>query len=377
MPTTDEPLVSVVMVICNIERFLAEAIESILSQTFRDFEFIIVDFGSTDKSKDIAASYAASDSRIRFSEIPPCSYIEAKIAACSLPKGRYIAIQDADDVSLPHRLKAELDFMEKHPEVGLLGGAIQRIDSDGKYLTIADDYPTEDQEIRVVLRRWNTFWHPTVLILREAFVRVGGYRVPSSPSDDYDLWLRISEQYQCANLKQVVLKYRIHPQQLSLRQRKQQILCVLAAQASASLRAAGNPDPMNSVKQITPTVLAGMGVSEATQTNKLAEGYLSLINQMYQAGEYAAVVEAAAEMFQLCEGELGERGHVSDVHILSAKAHWKQRRVLSSFLSCGRAVFARPKVVGRILRPFLRRLGSITSRCKTVDKVRTRLNQGS
>jgi Glycosyl transferase family 2 len=359
MPTTDRPLVSVVMVICNIERFLAEAIESILSQTFRDFEFIIVDFGSIDKSKDIAASYAARDKRIRFSEIPPCSYIEAKIAACSLPKGRYIAIQDADDVSLPHRLKAEVDFMEKHPEVGLLGGAVQRIDSDGKYLTIADDYPTEDQEIRVILRRWNTFWHPTVLILREAFVRVGGYRVPSSPSDDYDLWLRISELYQCANLKQVVLKYRIHPQQLSLRQRKQQILCVLAAQASASLRAAGNPDPLNSVKQITPTVLAGMGVSETIQTNKLAEGYFSLINQMYQAGEYAAVLEAAAEMFQLCEGEFAERRYVSDAHILSAKAYRKQGRMFPSLLSVGRAVLARPRIAGRPLRRLLQLLGSV------------------
>src|ERR1700683_3775830 len=124
MPTTGEPLVSVVMVISNVERFVAEAIESVLGQTFRDFEFVIVDFGSTDRTKDIAASYAAKDSRIRLSQIPPCSYIEAKIAACSLPTGRYIAIQDADDVSLPDRLKAEVDFMEDHPKVGFLGGAV-------------------------------------------------------------------------------------------------------------------------------------------------------------------------------------------------------------------------------------------------------------
>ena len=358
MPTTGEPLVSVVMVISNVERFVAEAIESVLGQTFRDFEFIIVDFGSTDKTKDIAASYAVKDSRIRLSEIAPCSYIEAKIAACSLPTGRYIAIQDADDVSLPDRLKAEVDFMEKHPEVGLLGGAIQRIDADGKYLTIADDYPTEDKEIRAVLKEWNTFWHPTVLILRKAFVEVGGYREPSSPSDDYDLWLRISEHYQCANLKQVVLKYRIHQQQLSIRKRKQQILCVLAAQASASLRAAGSPDPLNSIKQITPAVLVGMGVSEATQTHKLAEGYFSMINQMYEAGERAAVLEAAAEMFQLCEGESAERRYISDVHVISAKTNWEQGRILSSILSAGRAVLARPRVVGRPLKRLLRPFAS-------------------
>jgi glycosyltransferase involved in cell wall biosynthesis len=359
MPTTDLPLVSVVMVIRNIERFLPEAIESILSQSFRDFEFIIVDFGSTDKSKDIAACYAAKDSRIKLSEIPQCSYVEAKIAACSLPKGRYIAIQDADDVSLPDRLKAEVDFMEKHPEVGLLGGAVQWIDSQGKFLTTADDYPTVDHEIRTVLKERNPFWHPTVLILRGAFVRVGGYRVAFTQSDDYDLWLRISEYYQCANLKQVVLKYRIHPQQLTVRNRKEQILCMLAAQASASLRAAGKLDPLDSVKQLTPAVLVGMGVSEARQKASLGEGYFYWIKQIYAAGEYAVVIEGAGEMLQVCEGEGVEPRLISDVHLIAAKAYWKQRRMFSSFLSVGRAVLARPKVVGRPLKPLLRLLGSV------------------
>lgn len=359
MPPTNEFLVSVVMVVCNVERFLGEAIESILCQSFHDFEFVIVDFGSTDRSKDIAAGYAAKDRRIRLSAIPFCSYIEAKIAACSLPKGRYIAIQDADDVSLPNRLNDEVKFMEEHPGVGLLGGAVQRIDSDGKPLAIADDYPTEDRDIRLALREWNTFWHPTVLIRREAFERVGGYRAAFSQSDDYDLWLRIAEHYQCANLKQVVVKYRIHPQQLSLRKRKDQILCALAAQASASLRDAGKPDPLNSVTQITPQVLAGMGVNEAVQKNRLAKDYFSLISQMYKAGESTAVLEAATEMFQLCEGAGPDRRFISDVHLLAAKVYWKQGRVFPSFLSAGRAVLARPKVIGRTLRPFLRLLGSL------------------
>jgi hypothetical protein len=357
MPTTDQPLVSVVMVIRDIERYVAEAIESILNQTFRDFEFIIVDFGSTDRSKAIAASYAATDSRIRLSEIQPCGYIEAKIAACLLPKGRYIAIQDADDISEPGRLEAEVDFMEKHPEVGLLGGAVRWIDSQGNLLRTADDYPTEDGELRAALKERNPFWHPTVLFLREAYGRAGGYRVPASPSDDYDLWLRISEHYQCANLKQVVLKYRIHPQQLSLRKRKDQIFCALAAQASASLRAAGKPDPMDSVTQITPAVLVAMGVSEATQKKALAEGYCYWIKQTYAAGEHAAVLEAAAEMLQLCEGASVETRLISDVHVIAAKVYWKQRRVFPSCLSVARAVLARPRVIGQLLKPLLRPLG--------------------
>jgi hypothetical protein len=354
MQTSKAPLVSVVMVTRDAERFLREAIESILSQTFRDFEFIIVDFGSTDKSKDIASSCAAKDSRIRLSEIPDRGLAEARNAVCALAIGRYIAIQDADDVSLPNRLNVEVDFMEKHPEVGLLGGAVQRIDQNGKYLSTADEYPTEDQEIRSVLIEWSPFWQPAVVMRREAFVHVGGYRTVFPNAEDYDLWLRISEYYQCANLKDVILSYRIHPHQMTLRKRSEQILCTLAAQASALLRRAGQPDPIDTASEITPTVLAGMGVSEAVQKTKFAEGYFSSINQLYKAGGNTAVLESAAELFQLCEGECVEPKYISDVHILSAKAYWKQRRFLPSFRSLGRAVLARPRVVGRPLKPFLR-----------------------
>ena len=93
-----EPVVSVVLVVCNVERFLGEAIESILRQTFREFEFIIVDFGSTDKSKEIVSSYAAKDVRVRLHEIPLCGLAEARNAGCFLARGKYIAIVDADDV---------------------------------------------------------------------------------------------------------------------------------------------------------------------------------------------------------------------------------------------------------------------------------------
>ena len=99
----NEPVVSVAMVVCNVERFLAEAIESILAQTYRDFEFVIVDFGSTDRSKEIIAGYAAKDSRVKLHEIPHCGLAEARNAGCFLAQGQYIAIMDADDVSLPER----------------------------------------------------------------------------------------------------------------------------------------------------------------------------------------------------------------------------------------------------------------------------------
>ena len=127
-----QPLVSVTMVTRNVEHFLQEAIESVLGQTFRDFEFIVVDFGSTDNSKSIVSNYAAADRRIRFHEIPHCGLAEARNEACSRAQGKCIAIMDADDVYLPNRLLWEVKFMEAHPEVGVTGGAVECINAAGR-----------------------------------------------------------------------------------------------------------------------------------------------------------------------------------------------------------------------------------------------------
>lgn len=200
-----KPLVSVVMVTCNVDRFLGEAVESILVQTFNDFEFIIVDYGSTDTSKSIIAHYAETDPRVRLHEIPHCGLGEARNAACLLAQGRYIALMDADDVALPQRLQLEVDFMEKHPTVGLLGAAVQWINASGEVLYISR-HPADDAQLRKALAAYCAFWQPTVFLLKEAFVCAGGYRNAFAPAEDYDLWLRVTEHFQCSNLEDIVLK---------------------------------------------------------------------------------------------------------------------------------------------------------------------------
>jgi glycosyltransferase involved in cell wall biosynthesis len=348
-----KPLVSVAMVVCNVDRFLGESIESILHQTFTDFEFIIVDFGSTDKSKAIISSYAAKDSRIKFHEVPHCCLAEARNVACSLAQGRYIAVMDADDVSLPNRLKWEVDFMETHLQVGLVGGATEWIDGTGRSLGI-HDFPTEDHEIRSALTVRCPFCQPTVLIRREAFVLVGGYRTVYAQAEDYDLWLRIAERFEVANLKQVVLKYRIHPYQMTLRKRTQQTLCFLAAQASASSRRNGNPDTVNSIEEITPAVLAGLGVSEATQQITAATGYLFWIRTMYAAGEYSSALKAAVDALQSPDWEYAERWQIANMRLMAARLYWKQRRFAKGFLAAVHAFMTRPIMLGRPLKPLMR-----------------------
>jgi GT2 family glycosyltransferase len=348
-----QPLVSVVMVVCNVERYLAESIESILGQTFRDFEFIILDFGSTDASKSIVSGYAAKDSRIKQSEIAHCGLAEARNAVCSLAQSRYIAVMDADDVSMPDRLKWESGFMEEHPEIGVVGGAIQWIDGTGRPLRV-DSRPAHDSEIREALLDHYPFCHSSLLMRRDDFARSGGYRPAFAPAEDYDLAIRMSEYCKCANLEQVVLKYRIHATQLSLQKGKYQSLCKLAARASAASRRKGNGDPLNSVGEITSSLLVGLGVSEATQQRAVALDRYQWIRNMCMAGEYSLALDAAVELLQ-SDLKYVERWLVADLRLRAAQLYWKQKRFGRSLLTGAHAFTTRPVMLGRPLKRLFQR----------------------
>jgi glycosyltransferase involved in cell wall biosynthesis len=349
----NEPIVSVVMVVCNVERFLAESMESILQQTFTNFEFIVVDFGSSDKSKQIVSNYAALDHRIRLHEIPHRGLAEARNAAFSLARGQYIAIMDADDVALPERLRWEVEFLEAHPEVGLVGGGTEWIDAAGRSIC-TNEFPAEDKELRLELARRCAFCQPTVLVRREAVTLAGGYREAFTPAEDYDLWLRVVEHFQCANLTQVVLRYRIHPQQISMRKQRRQTLGMLAAKASASIRRSGKPDPLEGVQEITPQLLVSLGVSEAAQENEFVLQSRLWVRHMCMAGDDSAAFKAAVELLQ-SNWKYVERWQISDLHLTIAGLYWRQRKFLKCFLAAGRAVLKRPMVIGRPLKQWWHR----------------------
>lgn len=350
-----EPIVSVVMVVRNAERFLAESIESVLRQTFRDFEFIIVDFGSTDSSRAIIANYSNKDNRVLLHEIPNCGLAEARNAGCSLARGKYIAVMDADDVCLPCRLELEVDFMERHSEIGVVGGATEWIDIAGRSLGV-HDFPLDDPDIKSTLEVSFPFCHPTMLVRTEAFRQVNGYRAPFVFAQDYDLGLRISEQFPCANLRDLVLKYRIHPYQVSMRKQTQQTLCKLAAQASAASRKNGSSDALNGVTEITPEVLSKLGVTVARQQSNLVSDCRNWIRSMCAASEYSVALEAATSILQ-SNWKYVERWQIADLYLTIAWLYWKQRRYIKSVLATLQAFFIRPFILGRPFKPLLDKLG--------------------
>ncbi len=351
----NQPLVSVVMVVRNVDRFLADAIESILAQSFIDFEFIILDFGSTDNSNAIVSSYAARDTRIRLHEIPTCGLAEARNAVCHLAQGRYIAIQDADDLSVPDRLRWQVEFMEKHKDFGILGGAAEWVDAQARPLWVLK-FPTEDGEIKSAFSTKCPYSHTAVLTRREAFVAVGGYRVAFAPGEDYDLMLRISERFPCANLEQVVVKYRIHQNQVSVSGRKQQTLAVLAARASAAFRKKEAPDPLNSAAAITPELLAGLGVSQAEVQANLFLDCRDWITNMFAANEPTMALQMAAEVLK-SDWEHVERREFGYLQFILARLYWRQKQFPESFLAACHAVRRQPRLVKRFGEALLRRIG--------------------
>lgn len=346
------PIVSVVMSVFNGGLFLREAIESILDQSFTDFEFIVVDDGSTDSSSAILGSYQNYDARMKVYHQENAGLSESLNRGCRLAQGKYIARMDADDVASKDRLIWQVDFMEAHPEIGVLGGAVEWIDATGKSL-VTHRRPAEDRQIKAALLQHCAFWHPTVLFRREVFVWAGGYRKVVVDAEDYDLWLRIAERFQLANLEQVVLNYRIHPYQVSLRKRRQQSICCLAARAAATARRNGAPDPLNGVKEITPVVLAGLGVTETKLQAALASECWWWIRSLFAAGQDKLALETAVEMLR-GDWKHAERWHIADVQLIVARIYWRQRRFLSSFLAACRAVSTRPILVGRPLNSTLR-----------------------
>jgi glycosyltransferase involved in cell wall biosynthesis len=201
------PKVTVLMSVFNGEQFLGAAIESILGQTLSDFEFLIMNDGSTDKSKDIVLSYR--DPRIRFVENERNLGLIASLnKGLDLARGEYIARMDADDISYPERLQLQVDYMDNHPKVGACGTCI-KIFGDGIRLSTLRSVPDDHETIRTRLLFVNSINHSTVMLRKSFFdrfaLRYGNFKY----AEDYELWIRCIEHFELHNLPDFTIRHRI------------------------------------------------------------------------------------------------------------------------------------------------------------------------
>lgn len=209
-----DPIVSVLLPVYNCERYLADAIESILTQSFSDFEFIIIDDGSTDRSSEVIASFG--DQRIKVFQHENRGLAATLNRGIGLATGKYIARQDQDDLSYPERLAHQVAFMEAHPNCALLGTWAQIMEID-RVVNRFHRHPVDDAELRYLMLFNNPFVHSSVMLRRSALDQVGGYTTDPDrqPPEDFELWSRLARVGGIANLGEVLLAYREIPGSMS------------------------------------------------------------------------------------------------------------------------------------------------------------------
>jgi glycosyltransferase involved in cell wall biosynthesis len=215
------PTVSVHMPVYNAQRYVAEAVESILGQTFTDFEFIILDDGSTDGSPAILRRYAAEDGRIRLVSRPNAGVGKTRNECLAMARGEYFAVMDADDVSLPERFARQVAYLNDTPDCVAVGSRVLLIDPDGDPIREWAYFASHEEiDEAHMAGKSGAIIHPSAMIRREAMVAAGGYWL--EPAEDYDLFLRLAERGQLANVPEMLLKYRQHLGSFGYAQRMRQ-----------------------------------------------------------------------------------------------------------------------------------------------------------
>ena len=281
---------------------LAETMAGILAQTCASWELIAIDDGSTDDTGDILDRYAEENTRIRVIRQGNRGLAASLNSGVAEARGLYIARLDADDVPMPHRLATQVAWLDRHPEVVMVGSSAIYL-AEGVRTNTLKSVPTDPRTIRRLLVHGNCMIHPTIVMRKSALMAAGGYRTCFRAAQDYDLWLRMVEQGPIANIAEPLIYYRIHPEQATVRKLHQQVWGVIAAQHAARQRRAGRPDPLDGVAEITEATIRSFGVApdESVAMAAAFEDRVAthlLLSQRPQALSYADSIQASADAIQ-------------------------------------------------------------------------------
>jgi glycosyltransferase involved in cell wall biosynthesis len=201
--------VSVLLPVFNAEPTLPAAVESILGQSFADFELILIDDGSRDASPDLIRAYARRDARVRAVINPENAGLIRRLnEGLRLAQSPLVARMDSDDEALPERLRVQVDFMERYSDVAVAGSWVFHMGATLEWDRLVR-LPYTGKQIAQTLPRENCLYHPSVMLRRELVLKSGGYRAEFPHAEDYELWLRLSRHHRLANIPQPLLRYRL------------------------------------------------------------------------------------------------------------------------------------------------------------------------
>lgn len=226
------PVISVLMPVFNGEQFVREAIESVLAQTYTNFEFIIINDGSTDGTEAILREYAAKDSRILLTHQENMGLTKSLNKGLRMARGRFIARQDADDISAPERLEVMLSNIKEAD----LAASLYTLLIEGKRSVPRACYILRFAPtflLNFILPRVNLLIHGTYFFRRNEILKIGGYREKFQYSQDYDLYLRVRERYETKIVPRSLYQFRIHPQSVGAQKARTQYSLAMLASAFA------------------------------------------------------------------------------------------------------------------------------------------------
>jgi hypothetical protein len=349
---THRPLVSVVMPVHNSEGFVAEALESILAQTFPDFELIAINDGSYDQTGSILDSYRARDRRLNVIHTSHQGLVGALNAGLSLASGELVARQDADDVSVCERLQLQVDFLRTHPSVAALGGWLRTVGPKG-HSDIG--YPSGNHAIKNALLSYCAMAHPTVMLRSSAIRDVGLYRKQFRHAEDHDLWLRLAERFELENLPVPLVIHRLHEGQVSHTKVRQQVVSSLGAIACAESRRRTSRDPADEIDLMTESFLEGLGVSRQHVQTQVVRGLVLRAQLTVDGGDIAlarGVIDAIrSEML----ADIGDSKSTGYIYWRIGKLGLRVGRLLEGAWWLLRAVMHDPGLLLNFLRLRARR----------------------
>src|SRR3989338_10028386 len=206
----NKPLISVVMPAHNVQKYIGSSIESVLNQSFKKLELIIVNDASSDKTLDIIRSFAKKDSRIKVVNNDTILNIARSLnKGISLASSNIIARMDADDIALPNRLELQYKLINSSKNIAVVGSDIVIINSVGNEIGLRK-YPESSGELKNCLFKYSPFAHPVVMFRKNVFEEVGGYNPKYSPTEYLDLWFRMGMNYEFKSIPKLLLRYRLN-----------------------------------------------------------------------------------------------------------------------------------------------------------------------
>jgi glycosyltransferase involved in cell wall biosynthesis len=308
------PAISVALSVYNGAAYLAPAIESVLTQTFADFEFLVLDDGSDDETRAIAEGYAARDSRIRVISRENRGLVASLNQLFGEARAPLVARFDADDLCRPERFARQIAFLQAHPDHGLVGSATLYIDaSGGPAANPQIERPTTHEEFLANLEDGPLVCHSAVMVRRNLVREAGGYRAAYVHAEDYDLWLRLSRVTRLHNLPECLLDYRVSPDQVSARHMIAQARHAAIAWLAHCALLAGGRDPTEGLAALPPLedldALLGPGSAAYVRRRVVAralyapealtgEGWDALLGHIADAGASPPLWRLAARLLR-------------------------------------------------------------------------------